>query len=188
MKIYLSFSHQFFTMYKKVFILFMLIMCCVSTKKVFADAVPYQFEKQKTTLNFSDSNLHLITRLSIKEIEKLSGRKLNFKEKMAVKLYKSNPIFYNNFTDSTQEKKLERKALWSKWLGIGSLIGIIIPFVSLLSLPAAIIAIVFGATTLNKVKDKSNSRQGITFGIITIGVILLIIAIVVALVSSFGIW
>jgi len=174
-------------MYKKVCVLFVLIICCVSTKKLFAETVPYQFEKQKTTLNFSDSNFNVINRLSVKEIEKLSGRKLNFKEKIAIKLYKSNPQFYNNFVDSTDEKKIEKKALWAKWLGIGSLVGLFVPVVGLLSLPAAIIAIVFGASTIDKVKNKRNSRQGIIFGIITIGVLLLLVALVAIIVSGFGV-
>ena len=77
--------------------------------------------------------------------------------------------------------------MWSKWLGIGSLIGLFIPGVGVLSLPAAIIAIVFGASTQDKVKNKRNARQGITFGIITLAVILLLVALVVVIVSAWGV-
>ena len=174
-------------MQKKILFLFFLLTCCIFTNKTFAEVLPFQFEKQKATVNFSDSNLKLLTHLSVKEIEKLSGRKLSFKEKIAVKLYKSNPNFYNQFVDSTEEKRLEKKALWAKWLGIGSLISLIVPGVGLLALPAAIIAIVFGTETKNKLKDKTNSNLGIIFGVITIGLILLLVALVILIVSSIGI-
>ena len=82
---------------------------------------------------------------------------------------------------------MERKALWSKWLGIGSLIGLFIPGVVLLSVPAAIIAIVFGISTQDNIKNKRNARQGITFGIITLAIIVLLVALVVVIVSSLGV-
>ena len=174
-------------MNKKILLSFFFFIGIISTQKICAETVPFQFNKTLPTSNFSDSNLAIINHLSIKEIEKLAGRKLNFKEKIAIKIYKSNPALYNHIEDSTEDKKLEKKALWSKWLGIGSLIGLFVPGVGLLSLPAAILAIVFGTSTQNKVKNKRDARQGITFGIITIGIILLLVALVVSIVTSFGV-
>ncbi len=174
-------------MNKKILFLFIVIGAIISIQKTFAETIPFSFKNMKPAASFSDSNLSVITHLSVKEIEKLAGRKLSFKEKIAVKIYKHNPSLYNQYADSTEEKKLEKKALWSKWLGIGSLIGLFIPGVGALSLPAAIIAIVFGASTKDKVKNKRNSRQGITFGIITLGIILLLAALVVVIVASLGV-
>jgi hypothetical protein len=173
-------------MNKKVSVLFIVIIFCAASKTLFAVGIPHQFAQQKTSLNFSDSSLDLLTHLSIKDIQKLSGRKLTFKEKVSLKLYRSNKGFFNRFADSTDQKKLERKASWSKWLGIGSLIGLFIPFVNFFALPAAIIAIVFGKATQNKVKNNRDSRQGITFGIITIGLLLLLFTFVLLILSSFG--
>jgi hypothetical protein len=173
-------------MNKTVVVLFIMMMCFSSTTKIFAVGINHQFEKQQKSQNFYDSSLYVLTHLSIKEIQKLSGRKLTFKEKIALKIYKSNAGFFNRFADSTDQKKLERKARWSKWLGIGSLVSLIIPFVDILALPAAIIAIVFGKATQNKVKNKRDSKQGITFGIITIGAILLMATLIIILLSSFG--
>ena len=173
-------------MNKKILYFFIIICSVVSTQKTFAETVPFAFENVKPAVSFSDSNLSVFN-LSVKEIEKLAGRKLSFKEKIAVKIYKHNPSLFKRFADSTEEKKLEKKALWSKWLGIGSLIGLFIPGVGLLSVPAAIIAIVFGISTQDKVKNKRNARQGITFGIITLAIILLLVALVVVIVSSLGV-
>ncbi|MEO5944413.1 MAG: hypothetical protein ABIP30_10270 [Ferruginibacter sp.] len=173
-------------MNKKVSVLLILIIFCVAAKTAFAVGIPHQFAQQKTSIEFSDSSLYLLTHLSIKEIQLLSGRKLTFKEKIALKIYKSNPGFFNRFTDSTDQKKLENKARWAKRLGIGSLISLFIPFVDILALPAAIIAIVFGKATQNKVKNKRDSKQGITFGIITIGAILLMVTLIIIILSSFG--
>ena len=174
-------------MNKKILSSLFLIICIISTQKIFAETVTFQIKKNKIAFYFFDSSLTIINHLSIKEIEKLAGRKLSFKEKIAVKIYKSHPSLYNQFADSKEEKKQEKKALWAKWLGIGSLIGLFVPGVGLLSLPAAILAIVFGTATENKVKNKRNSRQGITFGIITIGLILLLVALVILIVSAAGI-
>lgn len=174
-------------MNKKILFFIIIIGAIVSAQKTFAETVPFAFENVKPALSFSDSNFSVFTNLSVKEIEKLAGRKLSFKEKIAVKIYKHNPSLYKRFADSTEEKKLEKKALWSKWLGIGSLIGLFIPGVGLLSVPAAIIAIVFGISTQDKVKNKRNARQGITFGIITLAIIVLLVALVVVIVSSLGV-
>ena len=174
-------------MNKKILFFFIIISAIVSAQKTFAETVPFAFENVKPAVSFSDSNFSVFSNLSVKEIEKLAGRKLSFKEKIAVKIYKHNPTLYKRFADSTEEKNLEKKALWSKWLGIGSLIGLFIPGVGLLSVPAAIIAIVFGISTQDKVKNKRNARQGITFGIITLAIILLLIALVVVIVSSLGV-
>ena len=174
-------------MNKKILFFIIIIGAIVSAQKTFAETVPFAFENVKPALSFSDSNFSVFTNLSVKEIEKLAGRKLSFKEKIAVKIYKHNPSLYKRFADSTEEKKLEKKALWSKWLGIGSLIGLFIPGVGLLSMPAAIIAIVFGISTQDKVKNKRNARQGITFGIITLAIIVLLVALVVVIVSSLGV-
>ena len=174
-------------MNKKILFFFIIISAIVSAQKTFAETVPFAFENVKPAVSFSDSNLSVFN-LSVKKIEKLAGRKLSFKEKIAVKIYKHNPSLYERFADSTEDKKLEKKALWSKWLGIGSLIGLFIPVVNLLSLPAAIIAIVFGASTQDNINTKKNARQGITFGIITIAIILVVAALVVLIVSALGGW
>lgn len=171
-------------MLKKIVLLIIVIAAIILTHKTHAATVPFTFEKVKPSVVFSDSGFNLLSRYSVKEIEKIAGRKLSFKEKIAVKLYKSNPSLYNKYVDSTEEKKMENKALWAKWLGIGSLIGLFVPGLNVLALPAATIAIVFGTATIDKVKNKKNSRQGITFGIITLAVILLLVLLVVIIVSS----
>lgn len=86
------------------------------------------------------------------------------------------------FTGPDSEEKIEKKALWAKWLGIGSLIGLFIPGINLLSLPAAVAAVILGTETLKKTKHPGYARQGIIFGCITAG-LLLIVGLIVALVT-----
>lgn len=86
------------------------------------------------------------------------------------------------FTGPDSEEKIEKKAVWAKWLGIGSLIGLFIPGINLLSLPAAVAAVILGTETLKKTKHPGYARQGIIFGCITAG-LLLIVGLIVALVT-----
>ncbi len=173
-------------MKNQILFLFFVVIGILSTQHTHAEVASFTLKIEKPVSIFSDTNLSPISHLSVNEIQKLAGRKLSFKEKIAIKIYKSNPTLFNKYADSTDEKRLEKKALWAKWLGIGSLISLFIPGLNLLSLPAAIIAIVFGTSTIDKVKDKKNSRQGITFGIITLGIIVLLVALVVIIVASLG--
>lgn len=86
------------------------------------------------------------------------------------------------FSGPDTDKKIEKKAVWAKWLGIGSLIGLFIPGINLLSLPAAVLAVILGSETLKKTKHPGYARQGIIFGCITAG-LLLIVGLIVALVT-----
>lgn len=88
----------------------------------------------------------------------------------------------NTFYEPVADKKIEKKAVWAKWLGIGSLIGLFIPGINLLSLPAAVAAVILGSETLKKTKHPGYARQGIIFGCITAG-LLLIVGLIVALVT-----
>ena len=80
-------------MNKKILFFFIIIGAIVSTQKTFAETVPFSFGNVKPAVSFSDSNLSVFN-LSVKKIEKLAGRKLSFKEKIAVKIYKHNPSLF----------------------------------------------------------------------------------------------
>lgn len=126
-----------------------------------------------------ESNLSELSRIYITDLESATRQQLNFIEKIPFK----SPVVIKCISDSSDSVRFERKAIWAKRLGIGSLIGILIPGINLLSLPAAIIAIALGTSSIKKVKNKKNARLGITFGIITTAFALVLIGIVVLVVS-----
>ena len=164
-------------MSKKITTLIIIIFCLLILKNTHATGIAYNPKGLKISTNkYSDSLMFNIANLSIKDFEKVTGRHLKFKEKLSFKLLQYNLKLTGKKKLSTTEEdpKIEKKALWSKWLGIGSLIGLLIPGISLLCLPAAIVAIVLGATTVKKTKNPKYSRQGIIFGIITLSLLLLL--------------
>ena len=174
----------------KIIAVVLLLLCCILNSRVsFAVAAPVQPKVViDSTANLTDSIMQQVTSLSVKDLEKAIGHKLNFKEKIAFKILQLKQKLSGNrkssFTDT--DEKIEKKALWSKWLGIGSLIALFIPAIGFLSLPAAILAIVLGAKTIKKTEHPKYSRQGITFGIITLSLFLIIGTLVLLIIALPG--
>ena len=98
-------------MYKKVFFLFIVIIVSFCQQETFATSSFAPFIEVKKIPNFSDSNLSVLSHLSIKQIESLTGKKLNLKERFALKIYKSKPALFNQYIDSTEEKKTGEKGI-----------------------------------------------------------------------------
>ena len=164
-------------MHKTIAFLIAAMLCIVTPAVNFAAITPsVKSISIRTPEAFTDSMMLKITSLPAKEIEKITHYHLTLKERFALKLlhHKLETTGNMNLADSTGDEKIERQALWAKWLGIGSLVGIFIPGVDLLCFPAAITAIVFGAGTIKKTKHPKYSRQGIGFGIATLALFLLI--------------
>jgi hypothetical protein len=122
-----------------------------------------------------------LRKIKVKDVEKLTGKKLSFFQKIKLKIILAAA---NKLKDGELTEKQERQATASMALGIGSLALMflsMIPFISfigILCIPAAILAIIFGARSL---KGNSNSK-GIV-GVVTGGVTLLIIAVAIILLA-----
>jgi ABC-type dipeptide/oligopeptide/nickel transport system permease component len=86
------------------------------------------------------------------------------------------------FSKEDTQERIDKKALWAKWLGIGSVVGLFIPGINLLSLPAAVAAVILGSETRKKTTHPRYARLGIIFGCITAGLIL-VVGLIVALVT-----
>lgn len=155
--------------------------CILFYKSGFADNASVPFKVFCITKNCRDGNFYKLSCIYATHVEKFPGQTLKLKETVAFKSLKVE----KGISDSSDSIRFERRAVWAKRLGIGSLIAILIPGLNILSLPAAIIAIVLGTSSIKKVKNKKNARQGITFGIITTAIAVLLIGIVV-IVVSFG--
>ncbi len=89
--------------------------------------------------------------------------------------------------DSLADAGLKRKAKWAKWLGIGSLIGLLVPGVNLLSIPAAIAAIVISHQIPKESRYNKEANTGKKTGWLTIGVLLVIGFIVLLVTLPFGV-
>jgi hypothetical protein len=165
---------------QKFVLIFFIVFYCFVTSQA---NVP----KQLNSVNFNqftNTNYQLIKLPKTSVLENTLGRHLTLKEKIFLKLYR---IFSKkNSKTRDSEEKIERKALWSKRLGIFSLISILIPFLNIFSLPAAIVAIVLGAQVLKKTKHPNYAKTGIICGSIAALILLLIAAATIAILLLFS--
>ncbi len=123
--------------------------------------------------------------LSAKEFEKVTGRHLSFKEKVVFKLLKwkfrnAQHLFPDKKEEPGKYDKMAKKAML---FGIGAFVLLFIPYIGILSIPSAVLGIVLGAVSLNKVEKKTNSILGIVFGSVFI---VLLFAILVAAFAIFA--
>jgi hypothetical protein len=93
---------------------------------------------------------------------------------------------------SDEEVPIEKTATGAMWLGIGSFVLLFIPVVNVISIFAAIAALVIGITALNKIKKSKGKLRGegrAIAGIVLGGVfLLLLLALIAALSNTFWVW
>lgn len=128
-------------------------------------------------------------KVTVKEVERLTGKKLNFFQKLQLRLVQSKPI--KKLLRLGDEPMTERQKKWAEWsliLGLSSIalfFVAFIPYVSILALlmiPASILAVIFGIKSL-----KGNSNTKGIIGIVTGGSVILITVIgIIWLLSSFS--
>lgn len=127
------------------------------------------------------------TKITPKQIEKLTGKKLTFFQKVKLKILQKTLKKYEN-ADITDQQK--RQANISMILGISSIALLlissiaIIGFLGILSIPAAVLALVFGIKSL---KGNSNTKGivGVVTGGVTIGLFLIALILVAIFFSGF---
>jgi hypothetical protein len=126
------------------------------------------------------------TKIKAKDIEKITGKKLTLFQKVKLKIAQK---VLKKLNDDEMTDKQRKFAQTSLILGIGSLVlllfsGLISVF-GLLCIPAAVLAIVFGAKSL---KGNSNAKGiiGVVTGGVTLVIIVLAIIIVLAFFASWG--
>lgn len=124
--------------------------------------------------------------LTPKEFEKLTGKHLSLKDKIAFKLLKWKlKRDLRHAPEQGGTGKFEKMARMSMVFGVAAFVLAFLPFGSFLAIPAALLAIILGAVSLKKVEKKTNSIIGIVLG--SSFLILLLIAIAV-FVSIFSGW
>ena len=119
---------------------------------------------------------------NLKQIEGLSGKKLNFFQRLQMKLLlkKLNKLQVKGEPTARQKKQ----ATWSMILGLCSILLIFFPFISVISIPMAIAAVVLGIMSL---KGNSNTQGiiGLVSGSLVLLLVLLVLVIVVAFATGF---
>jgi hypothetical protein len=161
-------------LFKPITLLFFLFIASYSYAAVTVDPVPV-------------SRLQ-INKIRINDIEKLTGKKLTFFQKIRFKILQKT---LGNFKGGEITEKQKKQAQVSMILGISSLALILlsltpIAFIGILSIPAAILAIIFGAKSL---KGNSNSQGmvGVVTGGIAVGIITLFLILVIVFFSGFSV-
>jgi hypothetical protein len=124
------------------------------------------------------------TKIKAKDIEKLTGKKLTLFQKIKLKIAQ---VALRKMSGEMTEKQ-KKQAEISMILGISSivimLLGGVLPFIGLFCIPAAILAVIFGAKSL-----KGNSNTKGVVGVVTGGVTLVIIVLaIIILAIVIAIW
>ena len=122
--------------------------------------------------------------MKMKEVEKIVGRKLTLREKIAIK-----------FAQHKIKKSLKAKENGTSSKGqtafILSLVGLcllIVPYANFASLPLAIIGLVMGINAKKENPKDSKAQTAIVLSLVTLGLILLAVLLVVAIIASGGFW
>ncbi len=132
----------------------------------------------------NDVLLKKISSLKIKDLQRLTGKKLTLKEKIAFLILKKR---LKHKTGDNQSKG--QTALI---FGIGAIalfiIGLFVPFVILGSLVSSILAIVVGTVARKKDRSDNNALVGKLLGWITLGLIALLFILAVIIITSSSFW
>lgn len=123
-----------------------------------------------------------ISRLKIKDVQKLLGRKLKLKEKIALKFYQ----WKLKKKKEIDGDKAEDKGTTSMILGISGLASLFIPYAGIAAIPLAILAIIFGNQAKKLDPKNKKAKTGVILGWITLGLIVIAVAIVIAILASWG--
>ena len=121
-----------------------------------------------------------IASLKIKDIQKLVGRKLTIKEKISFLILRHKLIH--------TPKDKQNKGQTALIFGIAGLalliVGLFLPYVILVSLVSAILAVVFGSVAKKQDPSDNNALIGKLLGWITLGLIALLAILVIVLIAS----
>ena len=88
--------------------------------------------------------------LTPKELEKLTGKHLSFKEKITFKFLKWKLKRYlKQRPEKLSDGKFDKLGRMSMIFGIGAFVLVFLPFATFLAIPAALLAIILGAVSIH---------------------------------------
>ena len=167
---------------KKYLITIPFIFLCLSAKSV---VVPVSNSTTSTWINPVNTLEHFAA-LSIKEVQKLVGRKLKIKEKIAIKVFQWK--IKKGFTTLKAEEKKD-KGKTAMIFGIAGLASLLIPIPYIGGLSAivcTVLALVLGYQARKENRDDKKAKAAIILGWVTVGLFVLAMVFVVALIASLG--
>ena len=139
----------------------------MSDKKTFV--IPYEY----------------ISKMKIKQAEKLLGRKMKLKEIIAFKAFQWR--IKKGYTPLKADE-ISGKGKTSLILGIVAIASLFIPYVSIAAIPCAILAIIMGNQAKKINPNDGQAKAGVILGWVSIGLLILAVIVVVALLASNGFW
>jgi hypothetical protein len=126
-----------------------------------------------------------IASLKLKDIQRITGKKLTLKEKIALKVFQWK---YKNGLKAKKAEGTGNKGKTAMILGIVGIAALLVPYFAIVSIPCAILAIVFGSKAKKTDPDNGQAKAGVILGIVTLGLIALALVIVIAVLASGGFW
>jgi hypothetical protein len=127
----------------------------------------------------------LISTLKIKEAEKLLGRKMKLKEKLAFRVFQWK---IKKGYNPDKGNAIDGRGKTAMILGIVAVAALFIPYVSIASIPCAILAIIFGNQAKKINPNDGQAKAGVVLGWVAIGLLILALILVVAILASSGFW
>ncbi len=154
----------------------------------FQKAESATFPISNTSINITGINtpakpVFNITTAKVKDVEKLLGRKLKLKEKIALKAlqWKLKKGIPNKKKDEGSNK-----GKTAMILGIIAIACLAIPIASIASIPLAILAIVFGNQAKRENPNDGKAKAGVILGWVTLGLIVLAVTLIVVAFAAWG--
>jgi hypothetical protein len=159
--------------------LFILVLIIFSS---FSVSTAIKIDPSKDPVTKVAMPLDKIASMKTKEAEKILGRTLTLKEKIAFKIAQHK---IKKGLKAKEEGK-STKGQTAMILGIVGIACILIPYGLLAAIPLAILAIVFGSQAKKINKNDGKAQAGIILGIVTLGLVALAIIIVALILASWG--
>lgn len=131
--------------------------------------------------------LQYFSTLSMKEVQKLAGRKLKLKEKIAVKIFQWK---IKKELSRKQDADYENKGKTAMIFGIVAvtslLLTVLVSFGFLAAIAFSIAAIITGNRALKTNPNDSNAKTGVILGWITAGLIILLTVFIIAFLATWA--
>lgn len=137
----------------------------------------------KKILALPPAAMQYLLRMTPHDYTVATGKKLNWKDKLALQVYKWK--LAKHFRDEGKVTERQKKlATLSLIFGAGAFVLLLVPLVGVLAVPSAIAGIVLGIMSL-KGNRNTNGILGIVFGAAFLFLVALVIALFVLLANGF---
>ncbi len=159
---------------------FTFILVMLSARTYSATVIAPHPAKVEMTKN----SLSVMLSLKIKDLEKITGKKLSLKQKIELKILKFT--LHQRLRNHASRKEGSDKGQLALILGIVGLASLLIPYVVIVGLPCAIAAIILGYSARKEDPGNKKAKAALVLGWITIGLFVLALILFVAILASFA--